>query len=85
MSNHNLEKQLIELKEDVEDAKIEKAKIEGQLTNIEKQLKDTYDIDSINEIDIYIEKLNKKKLKREKVIKDSIINLNNTYNLELEY
>lgn len=76
------EKQLVELKESVTQAKTRVSELRGQLTALMKQLKDDWECETIEEANEKIETLEKKAKKLAESIKSLTTDLEQKYELQ---
>lgn len=61
----------LKLKKEIEDAKIEKATLKGRLKTSMEQLKDEFDVNSIEEAEEHLEKLKKELIDVQKQIQEN--------------
>lgn len=78
----SLLKQLTELKEDINQSKIEEAGIQGQLTQLENKLEEDYGIKIDGIVDL-IAKKNKQQTRISEAIEKSVNRINEEFDLEL--
>jgi hypothetical protein len=75
------EKQLLELKEDVEDAKQKVAELTGQQTALTNQLKTDWDCKTITEAEKKLKEMDNEIVSIDKKIEKGIIELESKYNV----
>ena len=73
---------LLQMKEKVEEAKTEKAKLEGQIESIHSRLKNEYSLNSVEDAEKKVEALTSEVNEKENQLQQGISQLEDEYNWE---